>query len=223
MPTGTVDVNRFMTFLGNDLERSAIKDRIETEMTLKANAEREGIFIRSFLCPSICSFFYSKVREELGLLPEAIKTCLGTEDFKRREGFGFAPAIKRNQLFTKSDVVRSTAPDLWRKTSAKKLSELRASPDFAIRKPLLPISIVGEVKYFTGGSPEAGIQELYNAARQAMFYLAALHNTYDAAMIVIADASPKHFFFEGLDMLRPELLSRFGQETNVYLLAIRLH
>jgi hypothetical protein len=64
--------------------------------------------------------------------------------------------------------------------------------------------------------------ELYQASRQALFYQAAFHGVYDSALIVFADASPGHFFFEGLGLIKPELLERFGPKTDVHLLPIRL-
>jgi len=48
------------------------------------------------------------------------------------------------------------------------------------------------------------------------------HNVYESAMIVVADGSRNHTFFEGLKLLRQGLLSRFGPETDIYLVPIRL-
>ena len=82
--------------------------------------------------------------------------------------------------------------------------------------------MVGEVKYFTKGSPTLAVKELYNAARQAIFYLGAFQDRYDAAMLVVADASPEHTFIQGLELVKPELLDRFGAESNIYLLSLGL-
>ena len=78
------------------------------------------------------------------------------------------------------------------------------------------------MKYFTKGSPTLAVKELYNAARQAIFYLGAFQDRYDAALLVVADASPDHAFIKGLKLVRPELLDRFGPESNVYLLPVGL-
>lgn len=86
----------------------------------------------------------------------------------------------------------------------------------------LAFSVVGEVKYFASESAESAVRELYDAARQAVFYLSALHNLYESAMIVVADASPKHSFFKGLELSKPELLERFGDETDIHLVVIGL-
>ncbi len=79
------------------------------------------------------------------------------------------------------------------------------------------------MKYFESGSTDHAIGELYNASRQALFYLGRFHKVFDSAMIVVADASPHHAFFEGLKLLKRDLLNRFGPDTNIYLLAIKLH
>jgi hypothetical protein len=142
---------------------------------------------------------------------------------KRRAGFGFTPASSGGHLFTKSLVLESVYPKQWLASEKKKLSSFQACPDFAIRRPLLPISVVGEVKYFESGSTDHAIGELYNASRQALFYLGRFHKVFDSAMIVVADASPHHAFFEGLKLLKRDLLNRFGPDTNIYLLAIKLH
>ena len=72
------------------------------------------------------------------------------------------------------------------------------------------------------GSPAAAVKELYDAARQAMFYLGVFQDRYDAALVVVADATPEHAFLEGLKLIKPALLERFGPETNVYLAPIAL-
>jgi hypothetical protein len=103
----------------------------------------------------------------------------------------------------------------------KQLPRYQACPDFAI-KHLLCLSIVGEVKYFRSEWPEIAVRELYYASRQAVFYLGALHGEYDLALIVVADASRDHSFLQGLRLIKPELLERFGSGTNIHLLPLRL-
>ena len=99
-----------------------------------------------------------------------------------------SPARKQRHLFTKSDIVKAVVPINWMNTE-KRMNQ--ACPDFAIRQPL-PISIVGEVKFFRSGTPKSAVKELYDVARQAMFYLGAFAGEYDSALIVIADASSGH-------------------------------
>ena len=117
--------------------------------------------------------------------------------------------------------MQSRPPKGWRANTEEKLSLYQPCPDFAIQSPL-PFSIVGETKYFKSGSPTTAITELYNTARQAVFYLGALAGRYDAAMMVIADASPDHAFHKGLELLKPELLHRFGDESKVHLVTIKI-
>jgi len=65
--------------------------------------------------------------------------------------------------------------------------------------------------------------ELYNVTRQAIFYLGAYHGQYSDALMVIADASEGYAFFKGIDdLIKPELMARFGSETHVHLLPIKL-
>lgn len=222
--TSSVDIQRFKDYLQKDLQGMAIIEHIaELRHTgaSKAGKGQEGIFASEFLCPCIRRFFYEEVRGELNLSPEEIAKGLLVEGYEGCTGFGFTPASKRKHLFTKSQVVKSSAPTAWRRATAKLLANFHACPDFAICSPL-PFSVVGEVKYFALDSAESAIRELYNAARQATFYLSAFHKQYESAMIVVADGSPGHSFFKGLEMLRPELLERFGEETDIHLVAIRL-
>jgi hypothetical protein len=51
----------------------------------------------------------------------------------------------------------------------------------------------------------------------------AFHGAYDSAMVIMADASKKHTFFGGMRSIRPELIDRFGTETGIHLVPIRLH
>jgi hypothetical protein len=52
--------------------------------------------------------------------------------------------------------------------------------------------------------------------------LGAFHDNYDSAMVVVADASPGYSFQKGIQLLKPELMQRFGAESDLYLLIIRL-
>jgi hypothetical protein len=211
-------------YIREELEKTTIIEPLERmirDHSSTAGGFREGVFCREFLCPTIGRFFYEHVRSELNLPDEEIKKGLGAEGFQHCRGFGFTPAKKNKHLFTKQDVIKSGPPELWFAASEEKLSPLWACPDFAIQSPL-PFSIVGEAKYFTKGTPEKAVRELYDTARQAVFYLGAFPKSYDAAMIVIADASPDHAFHQGLQLLKPELLQRFGSETKVHLVTIRI-
>lgn len=211
-------------FLLDDLESQSVLGLIEQFIENKsssAGTSREEVFTREFLCPSIAKYFYKVVRHDLDLSDEEIKCGLGTEGYQNCPGFGFTPARSRKQLFTKSDIIKPKPPESWFEASEKKLSAFQACPDFAIGDPL-PISVVGEVKYFTKGSPTLAVKELYNAARQAIFYLGAFQDRYDAALLVVSDASPDHSFMKGLELMKPELLDRFGPESNVYLLSVGL-
>ena len=211
-------------YIREELERSAIRESLEliiTDRSSKAGTRHEEVFTREFLCPTIGRFFYEHVRSELNLSDAEIENGLGTEGFVNCPGFGFTPGHKNNHLFTKLDIMKARPPDTWFGKNENALSTFQACPDFAIRSPL-PFSIVGETKYFKSGSPEAAVTELYNTARQAVFYLGAFPKCYDGAMMVVADASPDHAFHKGLKLLKPELLQRFGSETNVHLVTIEI-
>jgi hypothetical protein len=147
---------------------------------------------------------------------------LGAEGFKHIKGFGFTPASKHKHFFTKSEVVKSPPPKAWPKSDAMRIADFRACPDFAIRGPL-PLSLVGEVKYFKSGSPQAAVRELNDAARQVLFYLGSFQGTYRSGLVVVADVSPGHIFVNGLNLIRSELLARFGPETGIFLLPLKLN
>jgi hypothetical protein len=225
MATSAIGIERFKKFLETDLQSSPIKERIE-ELKQKGisagGKEREGIFRKEFFCESVRRFFYEEVRQELDLSQEKIKKGLGTEGWKKCPGFGFTPARQRKHLFTKSQVIKPFAPKSWRNANRETLTGCQACPDFAIRKPL-PFTVVGEIKYFVVDSAESAVRELYDAARQAVFYLGAFPNEYESALIVVADASKNHSFFKGLELIKPELLKRFGVETDIHLVTIQLH
>lgn len=219
-----INSSNLCDFLIDDLESQSILGPLEEfieNKTSSAGTSREEVFTREFLCPSIVRYFYKVVRPDLDLSDEEIRSGLGTEGFQNCPGFGFTPARLRKQLFTKSDIIKAKPPESWFKAGEKKLSAFRPCPDFAIDHPL-PVSVVGEVKYFIKGSPKVAVKELYDAARQAIFYLGAFQDRYDAAMLVVADASPDQSFIKGLELVRPELLERFGPESNVYLVPVGL-
>lgn len=168
-------------------------------------------------------FFYVHTRQELKLASDnEIKSGLGAEGVETLPDYGFTPASKSDHVFTKSEIIKSTPPSDWRLLGTSHLKGHRACPDFAIRRPLLPFSVLGEVKYFRSPSPQGAVRELYNAARQAVFYLGAFRGEYDSIMIVVADASSGHSFFKGMELLKPDLLKRFGPETGIHLLAVKL-
>ncbi len=219
-----VSTDSLMNYLIRQLCENPVIGQLEkiiSERSSKAGKRREEVFTREFLCLYIRKYFYEHVRSELNLSDEEISKGLGTEGYENCKGFGFSPARKRKHLFTKSDIIKSSPPDAWFAKNESRLSPFRPCPDFAISKPL-PFSVVGEVKYFKSGSPKKAVKELYDASRQAVFYLGAFHGHYDSAMIVVADASPKHSFLKGLQLVEPGLLERFGAETNIYLLTAGL-
>ena len=213
---------------------ASLESRLQTEGLLKSldQLQRDGsssagthsieeLFTREFLCPTISSYFREEIRDKLNLSDEQITNGLGTEGFQNCPGFGFTPARRQAHFFTKSDVIRPDPPTTWFKSSEKALTKFQACPDFAISDPL-PFRAVGEVKFFKEGSKETAVKELFNATRQATFYLGAFCNEYDAAILVVADASPGHVFKAALEDLHPDFLSRYGEATGVHLAVIGL-
>lgn len=191
------------------------------ERTSKAGRRHEEVFTREFLCPAIGEFFYKVVFAKLGLSKQAIQSGLGTEGYHNCQGFGFTPARKGIFLFTKTDIIHNAPPKSWLKINEDPLPPFQACPDFAIKEPL-PLSIVGEVTYFKSGSPDAAVKELFNAAKQATFYLSVFREVYHSAMVVVADATAEYSFFRGLDAIKPELLERFSADTGIFLVPIKL-
>lgn len=214
-----------LAFLERTLPSQSILARIEKiKSTGSSTAGRhsdEEIFTREFLCPTISRYFRNEFTRIPSLTDREITEGLGTEGFQNCPGFGFTPARKQPHLFRKSDIVNAEPPAEWRISSTKPLPKFQACPDFAITTPL-PFRALGEVKFFKGGSSDKAIQELYNATRQAVFYLGAFNKEYDSAILVIADASPNHTFKKSLNDLQPSLLSRYSEDTGVYLLVICL-
>ena len=217
-------IERLCAYLKDEIESKQVLVHIENcvqdARSTAGTKSREEIFTREFLCPYLAKFFYQKLKDELGLTDKDIENGLGTEGFENVNGFGFTPARKGKHFFTKGQIISSNPPEAWFKASSKKLTSFMACPDFALRSPL-PISVVGETKYFTKGSKQSAIKELYNDVRQAMFYLGAF-NEYTDALLLVADASPGHIFYHSLTLLEEELLNRFGKETNIHLCVIKL-
>jgi hypothetical protein len=195
-------------------------EKIIADKRSHAGARREEVFTREFLCPSLARYFYVDHRSFLNLTDSEIASGLGTEGYKNAEGFGFTPARKERHLFTKADIVNPQIPRSWIAEDAK-LYRNQACPDFAIRDPL-PLSILGEVKFFRSGNSETAVSELYNAARQAVFYLGAFRGEYEQAVVVVADASVGHVFVKGIRRMNPDILERFGEETSIFLSIIPL-
>lgn len=219
-----IGLEQFKDYLKDRLENESVTDRLNILVGPGGALEKqhpEEVFTKKFLCPHIKDFFCQEVRQELALTDAEIHIGLGVEGYENLPGFSFTPARKNGHLFTKSQVIKPSPPPSWFISKKTSLTECRACPDFAIRSPL-PFSVVGEVKFFKSGSPNKGVSELYQASRQALFYQAAFHGVYDSALIVFADASPGHTFFEGLSLLKPEILKRFGPNTDIHLLPVSL-
>lgn len=197
-----------------------IEECVNSSISTAGTKSREEIFTREFLCPTLASFFYDEVFDQLNLNENEIEKGLGTEGYKNVSGFGFTPARQGKHFFTKGQVISSEPPEAWYKASKKRLTSYMACPDFALRSPL-PLAIVGETKYFVKGSKEVAVRELYNDIRQCMFYLGAF-NEYTDALLVVADASPEHSFSKAFDLLNEDLVSRFGSDTNIHLCVINL-
>lgn len=216
------DLESLKVFLRTTLEARTVVGPLEEiirDRTSKAGTQHEEVFTREFLCPTIATFFYEMAGPHLNLSEDVIRSGLGTEGYQNCPGFGFTPARHERHLFTKSDIIKSDPPKSWLTATTAPLPSFRACPDFAISKPLLPCSVVGEVKYFKkSGKPDTVLKELYNAARQAVFYLGAFHGVYDSAMVIIADASKGHTFLSGMQEVRPELIERFVAQKREFTL-----
>ncbi|SRR5712691_990849 len=215
------DLSLLQSFLKTRIEEQAIVDDLERmvqERMSTAGGSRENVLTREFLCPAIAEYFYEKA-PALGLSRDQIRSGLGAEGHKHCEGFGFTPNGGRH-LFHKNDVTKSTPPEEWLLTG-RALTGKSPWPDFAVRKPL-PLSLVGEVKLFSGSSAASAVKELYDGARQAVFYLGAFRGEYSDALLIIADATKDRVFTHGLATLKPTLLERFGPSTGIHLTALSL-
>ena len=205
-------INYIIQNLSNQDVLARLGKMIENGSSM-AGKRPEEVFTREFLCPVIRRYFYKDARGLFDLSKEEIKSGLGTEGSANAKGFGFSPARKQHHLFTKSDIVKQDVPVMWKNNEKRPNS---ACPDFAIRPPL-PLSIVGEVKFFKSGGPDRAVRELYDVVRQAVFYLGAFAGEYNNALIVVADATTGHTFVESLELINSEILNRFGKETKIYL------
>lgn len=220
----TNDIEALKEFIKGELEARPVIGRLQELIqarTSTAGTRPEEVFTREFFCPVVAKFFYEWVRSDLRLSDDQIRSGLGTEGYANCPGFGFTPARSKKHVFTKSDLIKTSHPVSWLKRSPARLPDFQACPDFAITRPL-PFTIVGEVKYFKSGTPDSAIRELYNATRQAVFYLGAFHGAYESAMIVVGDGSRDHAFFRGLELIKPELLARFGADTSIHLVPVKL-
>lgn len=195
--------------------RQNLIERVDSGLS-KANGFEE-IFTKDFLCPAIADYFCSQSKN-LQLSKDRIEAGLGCEGSQTTPGFSFSPASE-NHLFTKSEFLNSMPPDSWFKGG--NLSNKRAYPDFAIRKPL-PCSILGEVKLIRSGNTKTAMSALYEAARQALFYMGAFKGQYEASMAVIVDASDEHLLQSTLELVSEGVLDRFNSTTNIYLCCITL-
>jgi len=218
-----ISISDLFEYIKNSLLNRPVLRELEQIIADKrshAGTRQEEVFTREFLCPSLACYFYVDHRSFLNLTDSEIASGLGTEGYKNAEGFGFTPARKERHLFTKADIVKPQIPRSW-VADATKSYRNQACPDFAIRDPL-PLSILGEVKFFRSGNLETALKELYNAARQAVFYLGAFRGEYKQAVVVVADASDGHVFVEGVRQMNPDILERFGEETSIFLSIISL-
>jgi|AntAceMinimDraft_16_1070373.scaffolds.fasta_scaffold05871_2 hypothetical protein len=218
-----IGVSHLLDYIENSFLNRPVLEQLQkiiAEKQSHAGTRLEEVFTREFLCGSLARYFYVDYRSSLNLTDSEIASGLGTEGYKNAEGFGFTPARKERHLFTKADIIKQQIPRSWIAGDGKAYRN-QACPDFAIRDPL-PISIVGEVKFFRSGTPETAVKELYNAARQAVFYLGAFRGEYKQAVVVVADASEGHVFIEGVCRMNPGILERFGEETSIFLSMIRL-
>ena len=156
MTAQAADVQRLLDYIKAQLENRPVRDELERLLGSKSTAgsRREEVFTAEFLCPVLRKFFSEEARGEPNRSDEEIRQGLGTEGYRGRSGFGFTPASRRGHLFTKSLVLEPTFPRAWLKSEQHQLSKYQACPDFAIKKPLLSTSIVGEVKYFASGSTD---------------------------------------------------------------------
>ena len=207
------------------LDGIPIKDAINTasvEGTSSAGSNREEIFTRDYLCPAMRNYFKVEARSMLNLSDAEIDMGLGTEGFIKCDGYSFTPAKKVRHILGKDDMSKPTPPSDWLKSGPDKdkLRDYQPCPDFAFYDPLP--RVVGEVKYFRGGNEDKALNEFYAVVKEVIFYLGAFHGIYDAALIVIADASEDAAMYKMLDIIKPELLARFGRDSGIYLSIMRV-
>lgn len=215
------EINDFLSYIHSELMNKNISKKLDEMIVKKSSSagssSKEEIFTREFLCPTISTYFNSNI----SLRPDEIRTGLGTEGYQNAPGFGYTPARKERHFFTKNEFVKTNPPPVWFKDHPKSPARFQACPDFAIRAPL-PFSALGEVKYFKKGGGEAAKRELYNGIRQATFYLAAYRKEYDSVLLIIADESEDKAMAKCIENLHPDIKSRFGTETGIFILVINL-
>ena len=216
-------IKNLSEYLTKSLDGNSIKDAINTasiEGTSSAGTNREEIFTRDYLCPVMRNYFMVEARPMLDLTNDEIDAGLGTEGYTKCEGYSFTPAKKPRHILGKDDISRPMPPTDWLKWGPDTLRPYQPCPDFAFYDPLP--RVVGEVKYFMGGSEDKALKDFYAVAKEAVFYLGVFNGIYDAALIVIADASEDAAMYKMLDIIKPELLARFGRDAGVYLSVVRI-
>lgn len=210
-------------YLIETLDGNPIKFDIEkasVEGTSDAGKDLEGIFTKDYLCPTMRDYFMVKARPMLNKSNAEILAGLGVEGFTKCDGYSFTPAKKTRHILGKGDMSELMPPADWLKSRPDKLRDYQPCPDFAFYDPLP--RVVGEVKYFRGGNEQKALKDFYAVVKEVVFYLGAFHGIYDAALIVIADASEDSAMYNMLDIIKPELLARFGNDSGIYLSIVRI-
>jgi hypothetical protein len=216
-------INDLCNYLIRTLDENPIKADIDTasvEGTSSAGTNREEIFTRDYLCPSMREYFRVEARSMLNLADDEIDKGLGTEGFTKCDGYSFTPAKMTRHILGKGDLAEPMPPSDWLKSGPDKLRNYQPCPDFAFHDPLP--RVVGEVKYFMGGSQDKALRDFYTVVKEAVFYLGVFNGVYDAALIVVADASEDSAMHKILDIIKPELLARFGDDSGIYLSIVRI-
>ena len=216
----TVTIDELISYLQNQLCGKGLVEELyeimRTGNTTASKESREEVFNREFLSPAIADFFFTHVRRELSLSDAEIGKGLGTEGSGNCSRFGFSPSSISNHIFTKDQVLKSIPPEDWFFEKDRDVRPLRSYPDFALREPL-PLSVVGEHKAYWGTSKKEAVKNVFEAAKQVVFYQGALGVNYKDGMIVVTDLSQADIVNEALKDVRPEILSRFGEQTRIHL------
>ena len=215
-------IEELIVYLKQKLETNPVIDKLDhaiNEGLSTAGRRPEEVFNREFLSPTLASFFYDIIGPRYKLTDEQVRMVLGTEGYKNCPQFGFSPSLPFDFFFTKDQILDINPPKGW--VDNEKLRNYRSYPDFAVRQPL-PVSFVGELKYVDDCNRDQAVKLLYDATRQAVFYLGAFHGDYDSALFVIADATPEHRVNEALRHIRSGLLDRYGRITKVYCCVLSL-
>lgn len=197
-------------YLIKTLDGNSIKGDIETasiEGTSSAGGDLEAIFTKDYLCPAMRDYFMVEARSELDSNDDEIDKGLGVEGFTKCDGYSFTPAKKTRHILGKGDMSEPMPPADWLKSGSKTLRDYQPCPDFAFFDPLP--KVVGEVKYFRGGNEDKALKDFYAVVKEVIFYLGAFHGVYEAALIVIADASEDGAMYNMVGRLKSKLLARF--------------